>query len=178
MNIYLTSYGLDTRYNNYIDDIINLLHNKRVAIIPNAKLLNEDRTSANIAQEELNKNNIEADIIDIDLNSLDFSLYDALYLSGGEPKHLMDSIIKANIFEDIKSFIDNDGIVIGQSAGAMIFCKNYYDTTTNKLLIMNNGYDYSKKMIVPHYDNLPSDLRKQISGDLLTINDNDKLIKL
>ena len=178
MNIYLTSYGLDTRYNNYIDDIINLLHNKRVAIIPNAKLLNEDRTSANIAQEELNKNNIEADIIDIDLNSLDFILYDALYLSGGEPKHLMDSIIKANIFEDIKSFIDNGGIVIGQSAGAMIFCKNYYDTTTNKLLIMNNGYDYSKKMIVPNYDNLPSDLKKQINGDLLTINDNDKLIKL
>ena len=43
---------------------------------------------------------------------------------------------------------------------------------------MNNGYDYSKKMIVPHYDNLPSKLKKQINGDLLTINDDDKLIKL
>lgn len=42
-NIYLTSYGIDTRYSNYMncyDDIINVLKNKKVAIIPNAKLNN------------------------------------------------------------------------------------------------------------------------------------------
>lgn len=41
MNIYLTSYGIDTRYNDYMDsysDIINVLKGKKVAIIPNAKL--------------------------------------------------------------------------------------------------------------------------------------------
>lgn len=34
MNIYLTSYGLDTRYSDYMDsydDIIKVLKNKRVA---------------------------------------------------------------------------------------------------------------------------------------------------
>lgn len=39
MNIYLTSYGIDTRYKEYMNsyqDIINILINKRVAIIPNA----------------------------------------------------------------------------------------------------------------------------------------------
>lgn len=181
MNIYFTSYGLDTRYSDYMDsydDIINVLKNKKVAIIPNAKLITEDRTNSKVAKDELNKNNIEANIIDIDSDRLNINEYDALYLSGGEPKNLMDSIINANLFTDIKEFIDNGGIIIGQSAGAMIFCKNYYDTTTKKLLIMNNGYDYSERMIVPHYNNLPTELKKGMKDDLFIINDNDKLIKL
>ena len=181
MNIYFTSYGLDTRYSDYMDsydDIINVLKNKKVAIIPNAKLITEDRTNSKVAKDELNKNNIEANIIDIDSDRLNINEYDALYLSGGEPKNLMDSIINANLFTDIKKFIDNGGIIIGQSAGAMIFCKKYYDTTTKKLLIMNNGYDYSERMIVPHYNNLPTELKKEMKDDLFIINDSDKLIKL
>ena len=181
MNIYLTSYGVDTRYNDYMDsyfDIINVLKGKKVAIIPNAKLPSQDRTNSSVAKEELNKNNIVADIIDIDSVELDINDYDALYLSGGEPKNLMDSIINANLFNDIKNFIDNGGIIIGQSAGAMILCKDYYDTTTGNLFVMNNGYDYSGKMIVPHYNNLPDKLKKQISNNVFKINDNDKLIKL
>ena len=181
MNIYLTSYGVDTRYNDYMDsysDIINVLKDKKVAIIPNAKLVNQDRTNSSVAKDELNKNNITADIIDIDSMELDINNYDALYLSGGEPKNLMDSIINADLFNVIKNFVDNGGIIIGQSAGAMIFCKDYYDTTTKELLIMNNGYDYSNKMIVPHYNNLSKELKEQMNADLFIINDNDRLIKL
>ena len=181
MNIYLTSYGVDTRYNDYMDsysDIINVLKDKKVAITPTAKLVDQDRTNSSVAKEELNKNNITADIIDIDSMKLDINDFDALYLSGGEPKNLMDSIVNASLFNDIKNFIDNGGIIIGQSAGAMIFCKDYYDTTTKELLIMNNGYDYSDKMIVPHYDNLPKELKEQMIDDLFVINDNDRLIKL
>ena len=110
--------------------------------------------------------------------SFNINNYDALYLSGGEPKYLMDSINNANLYNEIKEFIDKGGIIIGQSAGAMIFSKNYYDTTTGNLLIMNNGYDYSDKMIVPHYNNLPDELKKQIKEDVFKINDNDRLIKL
>ena len=181
MNIYFTSYGVDTRYSDYMDcysDIINVLKGKKVAIIPNAKLSVQDRTNSSVAKEELNKNNIITDIIDIDTMKLDINNYDALYLSGGEPKYLMDSINNSNLYNVIKNFIDEGGIVIGQSAGAMIFSKNYYDTTTGNLLIMSNGYNYSNKMIVPHYNNLPDDLKKQIKEDVLKINDNDKLIKL
>ena len=181
MNIYFTSYGVDTRYKDYMDsysDIIDVLKGKKVAIIPNAKLVNQDRTNSSVAKEEFIKHNIISDIIDIDKEKINLNNYDALYLSGGEPKNLMDSIINANLFDDIKNFVDNGGIIIGQSAGAMIFCKDYYDTTTKKLLIMNNGYDYSKKMIVPHYDNLPKELKEQMNNDLLIINDNDRLIKL
>ena len=181
MNIYLTSYGLDTRYSNYMnsyDDIISLLKDKKVAIVPNAKLINQDRTNSLIAKKELEKHNIISDIVDIDKQELDLSNFDALYLSGGEPKCLMDSIYKASLYEGIKLFIDSGGIIVGQSAGAMIFSKDYYDTTTGKLLIMNNGFNYSDKMIVPHFDNLPLDIKKQIKDNVLEIHDNDRLIKL
>lgn len=180
MNIYFTSYGLDTRYSDYMDSydgIIEVLKNKRVVIIPNAKLINQDRTTSKVALDELDKNNIESSIIDIDTDKIDFNNIDALYLSGGEPKNLMDSIIKACLFEKIKDFIDEGGIIIGQSAGAMIFAKDYLDTTTGELLIRHNGFDYSKKIIVPHYDNLPENLLAKIPKDILAIHDHDKLIK-
>lgn len=181
MNIYLTSYGIDTRYQDYMnsyDDIIKVLNNKRVAIIVNAKLITEDRTSPNIAHQELNKNNIKSKIIDLYNDKLNIDEYDALYLSGGEPKNLMDAIINTKNYENIKKFIDNGGVVIGQSAGAMIFNKNYLDTTTGNLQIMNNGFDYCNKIIVPHYNNLPKELLDKIPTNILKINDNDKLSKL
>lgn len=181
MNIYLTSYGLDTRYKDYMNsyqDIIDVLKEKKVAIIPNAKLIDQDRTNSVVAKEELAKNNIESDIIDLDKTKLDIKNYEALYLSGGEPKNLMDSIINAGLYDDIKEFIDNGGIIIGQSAGAMIFNKEYLDTTTKKLLVMNNGYDYADKIIVPHYNNLPKDILDNIPQDIIKIKDNDRLIKL
>lgn len=181
MNIYLTSYGVDTRYKDYMNsykDIIRVLKNKNVAIIPNAKLVSEDRTNSNVAKEELTKNGINSKIIDLNMQDLNIERYNALYLSGGEPKNLMDSIIKSNNYEIIKNFIDNGGIIIGQSAGAMIFNKNYLDTTTGELLIMGNGFDYYDKIIVPHYDNLPNELLNKIPRNILKINDNDNLYKL
>lgn len=54
MNIYLTSYGVDTRCKDYInsyEDIISVLKNKDVAIIPNAKLVLEHKTNSNVAKE-------------------------------------------------------------------------------------------------------------------------------
>ncbi len=181
MNIYLTSYGLDIRYKDYMnsyEDIINILKNKKVAIIPNAKLVSQDRTNSSVAQEELVKNNINSKIIDLDKDTLNINEYDALYLSGGEPRNLMNSIINSNNYEIMQEFIDNGGIIIGQSAGAMIFNKTYLDTTTGNLLIMDNGFNYCNKIIVPHYNNLPKELLEQIPKNILKINDNDKLYKL
>lgn len=181
MNIYLTAYGLDTRYQDYMnsyEDIINVLKNKNVAIIPNAKLISQDRTNSSFVQEELTKNSIKSKIIDLDKDVLNIEYYEALYLSGGEPKNLMDAIIKSKNYETINNFINNGGIIIGQSAGAMIFNKQYLDTTTGNLLIMDNGFDYYNKIIVPHYDNLSKELLSKIPDDILKINDNDKLYKL
>lgn len=181
INIYLTSYGVDTRYSNYMDsydDIIGVLKGKKVAIIPNAHLLNENRTNSVVTKKELAKNGIDVDIIDLDHDNFSINRYSALYLSGGEPKNLMNSINNAELFEDMKKFIDNGGVVVGQSAGAMIFCKKYLDTTTGKLLIMHNGFDYTDKMIVPHFENLPNDILKQLPDNVIKVYDNGRLFKL
>lgn len=181
MNIYLTSYGLDTRYKEYMNsyqEIIELLTNKKVVIIPNAKLTDQDRTNSLVAKEELEKNYIEATIIDIYEKNVPLEEIDVLYLSGGEPKHLMDAIYNTNLFEKIENFINQGGIVIGQSAGAMIFNHEYLDTTTDKLLVQHNGFSYADRMIVPHYDHLPKEIIEQIPKDVIKIKDNDRLIKL
>ena len=180
LNIYLTSYGLDCRYGflNSYDSIINLLKDHNVAIINNAKLESEDRTTAQVAKCEMKKNKIEAKVIDLNHSKFKLSDFDAIYFSGGEPKYLMDAIISNNLFEDFDDFFRSGGLVIGQSAGAMIFNHEYLDTSEQVLRIQNNGFDYSDKIIVPHYDHLSNDIINNLPKSILAIRDIDDLIKL
>ena len=180
LNIYLTSYGLDCRYGflNSYDSIINLLKDHKVAIINNAKLESEDRTTAQVAKYEMKKNKIEAKVIDLNHSRFNLSDFDAIYFSGGEPKYLMDAIISNNLYEDFDDFFRSGGLVIGQSAGAMIFNHEYLDTSERVLRIQNNGFDYSDKIIVPHYDHLSNDIINNLPKSILAIRDIDDLIKL
>lgn len=180
MNIYLTSYGLDIRYN-YLksyDEIIKLLSNHNVAIIVNAKLASEDRTSPVVAKDEMKKHGISAELIDLDTDKFDIKNYDALYFSGGEPKYIMDAIYRVNMFNDFDNYFKNGGLVIGQSAGAMIFNKDYLDTTECDLKIQHNGFDYNDKIIVPHYDHLPDSIISDLPKEIMPVRDEDSLIKL
>lgn len=43
---------------------------------------------------------------------------------------------------------------------------------------MDNKLDYCNRIIVSHYDNLPSELLSKIPMNILKINDNDGLYKL
>ena len=181
MNIYLTSYGLDSHYKDYMnsyDDIIQVLKGCRVAIIVNAKLRDENRDDSLRVQKELLYNNIESIIVDLDSKDFNINEFDAIYFSGGEPKYLMDAIIKNDYYGQIENFIKSGNIVIGQSAGAMIMNKNYGDTSTGEFKIQNNGFDFYNKIIIPHYDNLSIDLKKQIPLDVFKVNDSDRLVKL
>lgn len=180
LNIYLTSYGLDYRYGflNSYDSIINLLKNHRVAIINNAKLESEDRTTADVAKSEMKKNGIEAKVIDLNHSRFKISDYDALYLSGGEPKYLMDAIINNNLYDDFNEFFKNRGLVIGQSAGAMIFNREYLDTSSGSLKVLDNGFDFNDKIIVPHYEHLPNKILSVLPDNIMVICDGDNLIKL
>lgn len=163
---------------NSYDEIIKLLKDKKVAIINNAKLETEDRTSSNIICKELEKHNITSSIIDLNKDEFIISHYDAIYLCGGEPKYLMDAIISNGYYSDIDVFISNGSVIIAQSAGAMIMHQKYVDTSTGKLVIKENGFNFSDKMIVPHYENLPLEIINQISSGVIKIKDTDRLIKL
>lgn len=181
MNIFLTCYGVDTRHKesiNSYDEIIDVLRNKRVVIIPNARLIGENRDSSYNVYKELKKNNIYCEIVDIDSNDLNLSYFDAIYFTGGEPKYLMNSVYNNNLFDLINNFIINGGITIGQSAGAMIFNKQYIDTSTHKIRIIDNGFDFCDRVIVPHFDCLSEDILNFLPDNILKINDSDGVIKL
>lgn len=180
MNIYLTSYGLDVRYNylNSYDEIIKLLTDHNVAIIVNAKLESEDRTSPVVSKTEMESHGISVDLIDLDQDNFDITKYNALYLSGGEPKYIMDAINRNNLFDVFDEYFKSGGLVIGQSAGAMIFNKDYLDTTDGDLKTQHNGFDYNDKIIVPHYDHLPDDIITNLPKDIMQVRDEDNLIKL
>ncbi len=181
MNIYVTSYGIDKRYKKYMNSykkIIDILKDKNVAIICNAKLKTQDRANSIIAKEELNKHNILADIIDLDEKDFKIGKYNAIYFSGGEPKFLMDAIINNQYYNVILEFMNNGNVIVGQSAGAMIMSKRYVDTSLGCLKILDNGFNVFDKIIIPHYDNLDSELLKSIPKDAFKIKDNDNLIKL
>lgn len=53
--------------------------------------------------------------------SLDFSNYSAIFIGGGNTYKLLKGIKDNGIFEKINKYLNNDGIVIGCSAGAIIF---------------------------------------------------------
>ena len=153
MNIYLTCYGVDTRHKesiNSYDEIIDVLRNKRVVIIPNARLIGENRDSSYNVYKELKKNNIYCEIVDIDSNNLNLSCFDSIYFTGGEPKYLMDSI----------------------------YNKQYIDTSTHKIRIIDNGFDFCDRVIVPHFDCLSEDILNFLPDNILKINDSDGVIKL
>jgi len=85
MNIYLTSYGIDTRHKEYMScyqEIIEILKKKKVVIIPNARLITQNRATAINVQNELTINNINAQIIDIDTDNINLNNYDAIYFYG------------------------------------------------------------------------------------------------
>lgn len=186
MNIYITSNGIDTRFKDAIngyDKIINVLKNKKVLIVPNAKRPDQDREVAKVVKLELEKNNIESNIVDIEVEAVNIFIYDAIYFTGGEPKILLDSINNANLFNDILKFIDEEKIIIGQSAGAMIFGKEYIDGTEKELKINSNGFGLINKIVIPHYDSLDEEFKGKIltlvkNKDVLISNNSDDLVLL
>lgn len=59
-----------------------------------------------------------------DLSEKNFDNYSAIFIGGGNTYNLLKGLKESGSFEKIRTFINNDGIVFGGSAGAIIFGKN------------------------------------------------------
>ena len=66
--------------------------------------------------------------------SLDFNNYSAIFIGGGNTYKLLKGIKDNGIFEKINEYLNNDGIIIGCSAGSIIFG---YDI--NSCLVMDRN---------------------------------------
>lgn len=112
-------------------------------------------------KEEMNiigVNNIDMVTSGEDLYKKNFDNYSAIYISGGNTYKLLRDIKKNNCFDKIKRYIDNDGIVFGGSAGAIIFGKDidtckYEDDNSIIGLKDTSGFDVlSGYSLLCHYN--------------------------
>lgn len=134
MNVLLTSCGLET------EQIENTLKNMlgkaaeeaRAIFIPTAanspdaievlpKCLN-DLLKIGIKRENI----FVYDLYD-ELDSSICNSYDVIYLCGGDPEYLLRRIKECKFDSKLLKFIDSGGIVVGVSAGSMIFADDMPD---------------------------------------------------
>lgn len=59
-----------------------------------------------------------------ELYSKNYNDYSALYIGGGNTYKLLKGLKESKSFDKIKEYLNNDGIVLGSSAGSVIFSKD------------------------------------------------------
>lgn len=109
--------------------------------------------------------------------------YCAIFIGGGNTFKLLNDLKKSRAFEKIQEFINNNGIVFGGSAGAIIFGKNLKscalddDNTVNLEDISGfdvlNGYS-----ILCHYTNRTKEKDEESKEYLLNLSKEEKIIAL
>ena len=138
-------------------------HNKKILYVPLA--MDEIDFSYDDCYKWFQKQVINVDVKGIDMprsfeqfTSLDFNNYSAIFIGGGNTYKLLKGIKDNGIFEKINDYLNNDGIVIGCSAGAIIFgydinsCLAMDRNDVN--LIDTKGFDkINGKSIFAHYTN-------------------------
>jgi len=169
--------------NNKLNEIIN--HSKPILYIPLAmdEKWHPYDGCYEWVQGELS--NVKVSSIEMvrsfeELRDKNFNNYCALFIGGGNTYKLLHGLKKFNIFEKIKEYITNDGVVIGGSAGAVIFGKdidiangmdpneiNFKDTAGFDVL---NGLS-----IFPHYTNKKSKL-SEVENELMHKKCTDSII--
>lgn len=163
--------------NKKLNEIID--HSKPLLYIPLAMDENEHPYDScyewiNGELSQVNLSGIEMVRTFEELAEKDYSDYCALFIGGGNTYKLLKGIKDGGAFEKIKEFINNGGIVIGGSAGAVIFG---YDINVISSMDPNDvslsdtkGFDVmSGVSIFPHYTNKKSKLSEEENIERLNI---------
>lgn len=152
--------------NQKLDEIIN--HTKPLLYIPLAMDEEEHPYDSCFEwiQEELK--NVKVPYIEMvrtfeELSSKKLENYSAIFIGGGNTYKLLLGLKQSGAYNNIKNYIENDGIVIGGSAGAVIFG---YDINIISSMDPNDvklndtkGFNVlSGISIFPHYTNKKSKL--------------------
>lgn len=155
--------------NKKLNEIID--HSKPLLYIPLA--MDENEHSYDSCYEWINEELAQVQLSRIDmvrsfeeLAQKDYDNYCALFIGGGNTYKLLKGIKDSDAFEKIKEFINNGGIVIGGSAGAVIFGYDIDIISTmdsnDVALIDTKGFNVMNGVsIFPHYTNKKSKLSEE-----------------
>ena len=164
MRVLLTSTGIETKeIQDFFLDLLNMdtdsvkalfiptaaIYADAIAVLPKCMndLLKCGIQDKNIKVYDLHKG------MDID----ELRQYDVVYLCGGDPHYLLQRINEAEFNNSLMQFIREDGVVVGVSAGSLIFANNMPD---NLGLIETNLYVHCAhstpqgKIACPFRDNI------------------------
>jgi cyanophycinase-like exopeptidase len=103
-----------------------------------------------------------------------------VYLSGGKPYYLHQTLFETPVFEAILSVVEKGGVVAGCGAGAMVFGERIASSPLNWNLKTGFGL-LPGHFIIPHYDEIPKFIKSGLpyvnrSLSLLGIESNTALI--
>lgn len=169
--LYLTSGGfLDGQRGPHCDKVINdTCANKRVMFVDNATLTgsnvkgienilgNFKSIKAQTTQLSLTKNNLQ-----------EVFNFDALYITGGDCTPLIELANSSNLKEIFLDYLKQGGVIIGESAGSMIFGKDlkwYYDVKKGTkpkydvILPTYKGLGIADINFFPHWNRASEELR-------------------
>lgn len=155
--------------NKKLNEIID--HNKPLLYVPLA--MDESDHPYDSCYEWINEELAQVQLSGIDmvrsfeeLAQKDYDNYCALFIGGGNTYKLLKGIKDSGAFEKIKEFVNNGGIVIGGSAGAVIFGYDIDIISTmdpnDVLLTDTKGFNVMNGIsIFPHYTNKKSKLSEE-----------------
>ena len=127
-NILLTSCGLETKVieDAFLKMLPKSANEIKALFIPTAAVFPDAISVLPKCLNDLLKCGIKKENIDVyDLHKKKTAInYDVIYLCGGSPQYLMERINEIGFDSEIKSHIENEKIVVGVSAGSMVFANN------------------------------------------------------
>lgn len=160
MRVLLTSCGLETKVieNTFLNMLDKSVQDVKAMFIPTAandpdaievlpKCL-EDLLKVGVKRENIFVYDLYDDL-DIDISKN----YDVIYLCGGSTKYLLRRILERGFDKKIKDFIENNGLILGVSAGSVIFANNLENNLGLIKSHLNVHVDDSCRMKVDVYDN-------------------------
>jgi len=131
MNVLLTSCGLETKAieTAFMDMLPQQPENIKAIFIPTAAVSPDAIEVLPKCLNDLIKCGIKRENIYVyDLHELmenaELKLYDVIYLCGGDSKYLLRRINESGFDKRLKDFIEQGGVVVGVSAGSIIFANN------------------------------------------------------
>ena len=170
----ITSGGyLDGQRGKDLDERIEeLSSNKKVLIITNATSTGSNTKGVPIIKQNFEKLAAQVDCIHLAENNVEqIWSYDLLYFTGGDVAPLAE-IVTDKIKGELLNFLSGNGYIIGESAGSIIFGKNfkwYYDVkkgTKPKYdveLPCYDGFGFIDYNIYPHYNKADEQQKKRIN---------------
>lgn len=131
MRVLLTSAGLETEHiQNYFESMVNKdMASVKALFIPTAA---QDADAIDVLPKCMNdllkcsilKTNIKVYDLHDSMSLEELQLYDVVYLCGGSTGYLLQRINDTGFNTTLIEYIHNDGVVVGVSAGSLVFANN------------------------------------------------------